>query len=169
MLVRESIGNVISYDLEGFEIDVLELEWYEMTKRIQRKVTKGGMEVAIKFLREGQRLTEGDIIYIDDKKAVVVRIIPTDAIVVAPKSMNEMGTLCYEIGNKHMPIFLQNNEILMPFEEPMFRWLVASGFNPIKEVRTLHNLLKSNVEVHGHGSGSSSSLFTKIIDFASKV
>ena len=65
-----------------------------------------------------------------------------------------------------MPLFIQEELVLMPFEMPMFRWLEASGYEPLKEEHQLLNLLKSNVEPHGH-SGSTS-LFSKIINIASK-
>src|SRR5690349_15193200 len=108
MIVQEILGNLQAMATEGREIDVLELEWFETTKRIQRKRTQNGMEIAIKFMREGQRLHQDDILYADEQKVVVVNIKPCDAIVITPVSMLEMGTVCYEIGNKHMPLFLQD-------------------------------------------------------------
>ncbi|UTN04076.1 urease accessory protein UreE [Flavobacterium bizetiae] len=166
MLIKEILGNTAQQSLDKLTIDLLEIEWYEATKRIQRKTSNGGTDLSIKFLKEGQRLHEGDILYQDNEKAIVVHIKPCDAIVIKPKTMLQMGTVCYEIGNKHMPLFIQEELVLMPFEMPMFRWLEASGYEPLKEEHQLLNLLKSNVEPHGH-SGSTS-LFSKIINIASK-
>lgn len=166
MIVQEVVGNRKTHNTEGLVLDVLELEWFETTRRIQRKRTKAGKDIAIKFLREGQRLHHDDILFQDGHTAIVVDIKPCDAIVIAPSSLLEMGTVCYEIGNKHMPLFIQDDKVMMPFEMPMFRWLEASGYHPLKqEVRLLH-LLKSNVEPHGHGN--SSSLFSKILNLASQ-
>lgn len=166
MLIKEILGNTAQQSLDKLTIDLLEIEWYEATKRIQRKTSNGGTDLSLKFLKEGQRLHEGDILYQDNEKAIVVHIKPCDAIVIKPKTMLQMGTVCYEIGNKHMPLFIQEELVLMPFEMPMFRWLEASGYEPLKEEHQLLNLLKSNVEPHGH-SGSTS-LFSKIINIASK-
>lgn len=166
MIIKEILGNTAQQSLDKLTIDLLEIEWYEATKRIQRKTSNGGTDLSIKFLKEGQRLHEGDILYQDNEKAIVVHIKPCDAIVIKPKTMLQMGTVCYEIGNKHMPLFIQEELVLMPFEMPMFRWLEASGYEPLKEEHQLLNLLKSNVEPHGH-SGSTS-LFSKIINIASK-
>lgn len=166
MLIKEILGNTAQQSLAKLTIDLLEIEWYEATKRIQRKTSNGGTDLSIKFLKEGQRLHGGDILYQDNEKAIVVHIKPCDAIVIKPKTMLQMGTVCYEIGNKHMPLFIQEELVLMPFEMPMFRWLEASGYEPLKEEHQLLNLLKSNVEPHGH-SGSTS-LFSKIINIASK-
>lgn len=163
MIVEQISGNTKTHRISDRVVDLLEIEWFETTKRIQRKRTKSGMEIAIKFVREGQRLHQDDILYQDNEKVVVVFIKPCEAIVMTPKSLLEMGTICYEIGNKHLPLFIQNDQIMMPFEMPMFRWLEASGYLPEKQDVQLLHLLKSNVAPHGHGS---TSLFTKILNIA---
>lgn len=165
MIINETLGNISDKSVVGKSIDYLDLEWFESTKRIQRKKTRQGEDVAIKFLREGQRLREGDILFENEEKLIVVNILETEAIVISPDSMLEMGTVCYEIGNKHIPLFIQENKVLLPFEMPMYRWLEVSGFKPEKQTVKLLNLLKSNVEPHGHGS-LGSSIFTKILKMA---
>ncbi|MGI9580414.1 urease accessory protein UreE [Chryseobacterium sp. RRHN12] len=164
MIINQIIGN-LAENPTGKTIDYLDLEWFETTKRIQRKKTRQGTDVAIRFLREGQRLREGDILFEDSEKIIAVSVLETEAIVMSPASLLEMGTVCYEIGNKHIPLFIQNDKVLLPFEMPMFRWLEASGFNPEKQSVKLLNLLKSNVEPHGHGS-LGSTIFTKILKMA---
>ncbi|KIA98137.1 urease accessory protein UreE [Flavobacterium sp. JRM] len=166
MLIKEILGNTAQQPLGKLKVDLLEIEWYESTKRIQRKTSNGGTELSIKFLKEGQRLRDGDILYQDNDTAIVVYIKPCEALVIKPTTMLQMGTVCYEIGNKHMPLFIQDDKVLMPFEMPMFRWLEAAGYEPTKEEHQLLNLLKSNVEPHGHAG--STSLFSKIINIASK-
>lgn len=168
VLVKEIIGNKATTPFSDLAVDLLEMEWFETTRKVQRLRSNDGTEIAIKLLREGQRLRQDDIVYKDDKKAVLVHVRPCETIVLTPSSMLEMGTICYEIGNKHLPLFIQDDEVLMPFENPMFRWLEASGYAPQKQERQLLNLLKSNVEPHGH-SGSDSSLFSKIINLASSM
>ncbi|RNA63789.1 urease accessory protein UreE [Chryseobacterium nematophagum] len=164
MIINETIGNLIQNPTTK-PVDYLDLEWFETTKRIQRKKTRLGIDIAIKFLREGQRLREGDILFEDDEKVIAVNIMETEAIVMSPASLLEMGTVCYEIGNKHIPLFIQDDKVLLPFEMPMYRWLEASGFKPEKQFVKLLNLLKSNVEPHGHGS-LGSTIFTKILKMA---
>lgn len=165
MTISETLGTISHSTINGKSIDYLDLEWFESTKRIQRKKTRQGEDIASKFLREGQRLREGDILFENEKKIIVVNILETETIVISPSSMLEMGTVCYEIGNKHIPLFIQENKVLLPFEMPMFRWLEVSGFKPEKQSVKLLNLLKSNVEPHGHGS-LGSTIFTKILKMA---
>ena len=169
MTIQEIIGNVINIPPDHKKVDLLQIEWFESTKRIQRKRTDDGMDLAIKFLREGQCLHEGDILFEDATKRVLVYIKPCDAIVIQPQSLLEMGTICYEIGNKHLPVFIQEDQVLIPFEDPLYKWLEAAGYKPKVENRQLLNLLKSNISPHSHEAPSSSSLFNKIINLASKA
>lgn len=164
MIINETTGNLAQNPTTKI-VDYLDLEWFETTKRIQRKKTRGGTDIAIKFLREGQRLREGDILFEDDEKVVAINVLETEALIMSPVSLLEMGTVCYEIGNKHIPLFIQEDKVLLPFEMPMFRWLEASGFKPERKYVKLLNLLKSNVEPHGHGS-LGSSIFNKILKMA---
>lgn len=157
------IGNLRDFDTGVRAIDPLPLEWFEASKRIQRRKTQNGIEVAIRFLKEGQRLNQDDILYADEKVLVAVDILPCDAIQVKPNTMLEMGTVCYEIGNKHLPLFIQDDLVLMPYEEPIFKWLTAKGFNPEKVHTRLLNMLNSTVQPHAHPLGIGGSIFSKIM------
>lgn len=169
MIIQSILGNVAGTSLAGKETDVLPLEWFETNKRIQRKRTRGGQDVAFRFLKENPNMQEGDIVFMDDTKAIVIEVLPCEAIVLVPATMLEMGTVCYEIGNKHLPLFIQGEEVLMPYEAPIFRWLEASGYKPQQAIRKLANPLRANVTPHSHGdSGGGGSLFSKILNIAGK-
>lgn len=167
MICKEVIGNVETYPIGNKTKDALNLQWFETTKRIMRKRTEANQEVVIKFLREGTRLKEGDIVYEDTDKVVVVNVLPCDAIQVTPRSIYEMGTVCYEIGNKHLPLFIQGDHVLIPYEKPLERLLIATGYEVTKIHCKLLNMLKANVEPHQHGK-SGSSLFSKILELTTK-
>ncbi|MFI3292508.1 MAG: urease accessory protein UreE [Rikenellaceae bacterium] len=170
MKITEILGGRSSHDLSGREIDYVELEWYELSKRIQRKRTTAGRDVAMKFMAESIAMKMGDILYLDDNYAIVVRVLPTTTIVLSPRTMHEMATICYEIGNKHMPLFIDGDDILLPYEAPMYKWLESAGYSPKQEERLLENRLKSNAANHHHSHEEShhESLFTKVINFAAR-
>ncbi len=162
MIIEQVIGNLKELSPGNRKIDLLLLEWHETDKRILRKRTEGGMDISIKFLKEGQSLQQDDVLYIDNEKMVVADILPSDSIIVKPRSIEEMGRICYEIGNKHLPLFIQNEEILLPYEEPIFNWLNASGYNTGRANVKLLNMLKTNVHPHNQ-QHSGESLFAKIM------
>ena len=131
MLVKEKIGNLELFAVNNRNIDYVLLDWYETNKRILHKKTLLGREISMKFLNENPQLGVGDIIYEDDFGLVAVDIKECEAIVIRPRSMYEMASVCYEIGNKHLPLFYQDEEILVAYEAPLFKLL--SNYNTAKE------------------------------------
>ena len=165
MIVKEKIGHISSFQIDNKEIDYLKLEWFETGKRILHKKTTSGQEVVMKFLRENQLLGQGDVLYQDETRFIVVAIRPCESLIITPRSNFELASLCYEIGNKHLPLFYQNEKLLVAYDAPLFRLLVSSGYDVIKEDTVLENPLKTSVSPHS--SGGQDSLFTKIMKLTS--
>lgn len=165
MVIKNLIGNLKDISPNDRIIDCLELEWYETSKRILHKQTISGKEISLKFLNQTQNLTEGDILYEDKKMVIVVQVKACETIVIKPVSMYEMAYVCYEIGNKHLPLFYENDELLIPYEAPLLRILQASGLNPLIEDRKLLHQLKTTVSPHRHTENKS--LFSRILQLTS--
>lgn len=161
MIIKEKFGNITAFDLKGKSIDRLCLEWYETGKRILHKRTEQGIEVVIKSLKENPNLQNGDVLHVGENLVIVVHIMPCTAIVLRPNDMYEMAWVCYEIGNKHLPLYFQNNELLIPFDRPLCNMLEAAGFECQVEEHQLSHPLKTTVSPHPHDSGKS--LFSKIL------
>lgn len=161
MLIQHKAGHLVLTTGNKKDIDWLALEWYETGKRILRKRTKAGKEVSLKFLDKNPALTEGDILYEDEKTIIAVTILPCEVIAIKPTNMFEMASVCYEIGNKHLPLFYENDELLVPFELPLFRLLEAQGYEVKQDKRKLLQPLKTTVSPHAHLSGET--LFSKIM------
>ena len=166
MLVKEKLGNIISFPVTGKSIDYLLLNWYETNKRILHKKTMSGREISMKFLNENPQLAVGDIIFEDDESIIVVDIQEADVIVIRPVNMQEMAAICYEIGNKHLPLFYQEEEILVAYENPLFKFLQASGYKIEKAKRKLTSPIKTTVSPH---STSSNSLFNRIMKLTTET
>lgn len=165
MIIEQILGNLKNIQADNRSIELIEIEWFEANKRIQRRRTNKGTDVAIRFLKEGQRLQQDDILYMDDSKLIAIDILPCDAIQVKPHSMLEMGSVCYEIGNKHLPVFIQDDSVLIPYEDPIFRWLEASGYETKKVYTKLLNIVNASVQPHSHSHSHSGggSIFSKIM------
>lgn len=145
MLVENIVGNTSHTDISGRDMDTVEIDWFEVNKKILKKVSSKGRDIGFRLSSE-THLHHNDIVYLDDKEAVVINISESDAIVVKPFTMEEMGKVCYEIGNKHVPLFMNGSEIAVPFEEPLMRLLEKKGFKPEKAVVRLTN----GLECHHH-------------------
>ncbi|ROV55980.1 urease accessory protein UreE [Neisseria chenwenguii] len=154
-LIIQDIFPADTATADGAEHDTVALEWYEADRRILRKTTAQGRDIAFRLLREGRRLEHGALVYADAKLVIRVAIKPSETIVLSPKTLPDMARACYEIGNKHSPLFLDGDELLLTYDEPMFLWLQAAGFAPKKERRRLSHALRANsaqgVGGHSHG------------------
>jgi urease accessory protein len=168
MVIRQKVGNISALDLGGRHIDPVAIEWHEANKRILTKKTKSGREILMKFLGEGPALSEGDVLWQDEKDIIVVEISCCEAIVVRPTSTYQMAAACYEIGNRHLPLFYNAGEILVPFEAPLFKLLVAGGYHPARETRKLLQAIKTTVSPHRE-AGNKQSLFSKILQLTTSA
>ena len=162
MIIKETLGNIYVEDLKSLIVDHVELEWHETNKRIFNKKTNKGDEIIFRFLNNHKQLTEGDIIYIDEHRLIIINILPCKTIIIQPKNMIEMAGVCYEIGNKHLPLFIDGDKLQMPYDEPVFKLLKGSGYSIDTGIRKLTHPLKTSVMPHkGHLEGKS--LFSRIL------
>ena len=160
MLVKEKIGNLDLFSVNNRNIDMVLLDWFETNKRILHKKTVMGKDISMKFLNEDPQLKVGDIIYEDDFTLIAIDIKECDVLVILPRTMQEMAAICYEIGNKHLPLFYQDEEILVAYEPPLFKLFTAAGYNVEQAKRKLVKPVKTTVAPHGSGGHS---LFSKIM------
>ncbi len=162
MTVQSKLGNTATFSLAGRSLDVVEIEWFEANKRMWHKRSAGGRDIALRALNHAPQLTDGDVLWCDDKTAIVVEIKPCEAIVHRPASLQQMASVCYEIGNKHLPLFYSNGELLIPFDAPLHRMLLATGNALTIEMRKLTQALATSVEPHGPAENKPS-LFSRIL------
>ena len=145
---------------EGKELDYFTIEWYESNKRILRKKTSKGIDISIKRSIPFQPLQHHDILTCGETTATLIAVKPCQCIVVYPRNVLEIGTVCYDIGNKHIPISLTATEIVLPFDRPTFCLLEKNGLDLKVEDRIFQHQLRNNIPQHEHQSDS---LLDKII------
>lgn len=166
MLVKEKTGNLENFDRGQRSVDFVEIEWFETNKRILHKQSNKGEAVTLKSLDKNPDWADGDILDVNDSRILTIHLIDCSTIVIRPQTMHEMATICYEIGNKHLPLFINGEELLVPFERPLLSMLQACGYNILVEERRLTTPLKTTVLPHAHAGGGTS-LFTKIMTLTS--
>lgn len=148
MIIKEVLGNLQNANISGKVIERVSLEWFELDKRRLRKVTDGGTEVGI--AAEGfLRLQDGDILYDEGGTLIVVELLAAEAIVLVPKTMTEMAQVCYQLGNRHAPVFLDQGQVLIPWDPTIAEWLTKSGISMQIEKRRLKHALHAAVN-HQH-------------------
>lgn len=113
MLIEKIIGNVGSEEeAVGKKTEWIELDWEELSKRILRTETDQGTDVALR-LNQDEPLQYGDILFEDDGRRIAIRTKMEPVIVIRPKDMREMGKAAFELGNRHTPSLINENEIIV--------------------------------------------------------
>ena len=97
-MIAEKIIGKLSELSPNVEVDTVELDWFEAEKKRIRKTTVSGREIGIAV---DETLSDGDVIYLDDKLCVAVKLTSCPLIKINVHTMQEMGRLCFEIGNRN--------------------------------------------------------------------
>lgn len=141
----------------GKKIEYVNIEWHEAFKKIHKKVTDEGREVGIRMddwvLTRG--LHEGDVIYVNDSLVIAVHTPPCEVIrILVTQNLKKMiPKVCYEIGNRHAPLFYGDQEgvFITPYNEPMLMMLSKmEGVSVQKKIEILNFHEKISASVHSH-------------------
>lgn len=120
-LIREVVGNLhrLSYaarnSLNRKKPDKVLLAWNELGKKVIHTTTNSGTQLVIAL--NGQRLQDGDILQVGENNVAVVELIQEDILEIRTVSINQMVTVCYELGTRQMPIVLDGNRIILPYNK----------------------------------------------------
>lgn len=126
MVFTKIAGNLDDFKSSNKTIDWLELEWEELNKRILRKQTENGTDVSIS-LESGDHLHYGDVLYEDENTLIAIRTKLEKVYVITPKTMKEMGKMAFEIGNRHTPCIIEDNEILVRYDHTLEKLMDEVG------------------------------------------
>lgn len=157
MLCEKILGRADQTDLSGRQLDYVNIEWFEAFKKIHKKVTDKGEEVGIRLddrvLTRG--LYEGDLLYLDKERALVVHT-PKCMVICAKVDEGHphmAAKVCYEIGNRHAPLFYgeKENTFITPCNDPVYQMLERlHGVTVTKEIRRLDFDRRISAAVHNH-------------------
>ncbi|MGJ9459381.1 urease accessory protein UreE [Oceanobacillus sp. CF4.6] len=118
MIIEKVITNIS--DLEPDELkkrhkEKVYLESAHLVKRIQRVETDHGRELGIR-LKESRDLEAGDVLYMDDENMIIIDVLSDDLLIIRPRSINEMGTIAHQLGNRHLPAQFVGDEMLIQYD-----------------------------------------------------
>jgi urease accessory protein UreE len=66
----------------------------------------------------GAGLRDGDVVFEDRSRRIVIRVCPAEVYVARPPDLRTMGVLAAELGNLHLPLEIAANELLTPRDGP---------------------------------------------------
>jgi urease accessory protein len=102
-------------DLGGRAVDYVDIQWDQCRSTLKAR-SRGGEEVRV-LLPRGQTLRHGDVLFEDDRHAVVVNVLPCEVVVVRSPESRLMAELALELGNLHQPTQVGENELAF-LEDP---------------------------------------------------
>lgn len=107
MIIEKILGNLHELpdhdgEYDGLHRENVVLPSAELVKRIQRVTTDHGKEIGIRLPAGSADLRDGDILHVEGTNMIVVSVLPTDVLVIAPRSIYEMGIVAHSLGNRHL-------------------------------------------------------------------
>lgn len=108
MIINAVIGNIVDLpaaELEQLHLEKVSLSGADLSKRIQRVRTDHGNELGLQLRSTAGSagdLRDGDILFRDAAQLIVVAVLPTDVLVIAPTGILQMGTVAHQLGNRHL-------------------------------------------------------------------
>lgn len=147
MICKEVLGNLKSKDTDK-EIRYVTIEWFERDRKVLRKTLTSGEEIGIQC---SQPLHESDIIFEDETSLIVICIAPCDLISTRVATMQEMGRLCFELGNRHLSLAIAEDSVKCPYDAPTLEYLQKLGFDSQKIHETFDGYIECKAHGHTHG------------------
>ncbi len=96
------------------------IEWVDVDidqcQRTRWKALSTQGRVVLIDLPRYQQIADKDILYEDHERLIVARMKPQNVLVMRPRTVEEMGTLCYYIGNLHQPCWVKETRVFTPNE-----------------------------------------------------
>lgn len=147
MIFENTIGNLTSFEVADRTLDFVNLEWFELDKKLMRKSTASGEEIGIRIQTH---LQDGDVLYEDEARVIAIDVLPCELIAAAADSMIEMGRLCFELGNRHLSLVIEEHEVKTPYDEPTYLYLKKLGFRVKKVMDKFTHVTVCNAHAHTH-------------------
>ena len=128
MIAKEITGNIISQQYSDGKLNVsIAFDWFETDKKRMRKVAEDGTEFGIMV---GKTIKDGDVLAETEDKRYFARIKTAQLIEIPVNSMKEMGRLCFELGNRHLSLKVENDRVLVPYDHPTMEYTKKIGYEP---------------------------------------
>jgi urease accessory protein len=98
----------------GYALDTITLGWEDRQRGHGRHRSDGGIVFGLSLPR-GTMLRGGDSLVLHEAKTIVVVVErPEPVFFIEPRTPQEWGLFAYHIGNRHQPLMITENGIVVP-------------------------------------------------------
>lgn len=139
LLVEHLPGSVPAEELQGKQADKLPLTWEQRRWARGRFATANGRQIAL-ALPTGTTLEPGRTVCVETDWYLTVEAVPETLLAIHPRNREEAIRIAFEVGNRHLPLALEADTLMVPDEPSMVQLLTPTGvpwerrlaaFNPI--------------------------------------
>lgn len=151
MIIEEIVTNIENLTQEALDQvhkEKVYMESGDLVKRIQRVTSDHGRDIGIR-LREPKDLMDGDVLFMDDKNLIYIQVLPDDLLVIKPRSINEMGNIAHQLGNRHLPAQFEGEEMLVQYDYLVEELLVELGIPYAREEKKVRKAFRHIGHSHG--------------------
>lgn len=156
MLVTAVVGNVHESPLPGgVHVETVTLPSDQLAKRIQRVSTDHDREVGIRLALGAPDLRDGDVLHLAAGEAIVVRVEPTDVLVVRARSILEMAVVAHTLGNRHLQaqFFGSDSEygaevMVVEYDHTVAQYLDRTGVPYERQERVMRTPFRHSLHTH---------------------
>ncbi len=134
--------------LGGLERDLLQLRWEERRWTRRRVHTAAGREVAL-ALPTGTVLEPGAVLIVEHDWYLAVEALAEPLIAIRPATPAAAIRAAFEIGNRHFPLAIEADALLVP-DDPAMEQLAARLGEPWERVSAVFRPLASGPAHHSH-------------------
>lgn len=160
MVIEKVIANIKHTDIGEKRIDNVWVTHEDMLKTHQKLISEAGRVLKIS-LDDGQRLSNGDILFEDDESVSVLNLKAEKIFEIKPKSTEEWAKVAFNIGNMHQKLYIFDDKLCVPYDIVLERIMKALKVEWCITEGTLDGLLanisagNSHSHNHEHGHGHS--------------
>lgn len=143
MIAEEIIGNILQIDAERKKkhMERVYLENSELVERVQHVQTDQGKEIDIR-LKNPIDLQYGDILYEDAERMIIVDVNNEDILAIQPRTLQEMGDIAHQLGNRHLPAHFNDQEMIVQYDDVIENLLKELGIPYTHEERKVNQAFR---------------------------
>jgi urease accessory protein len=142
MVIEKILGKEPN-DMRGKTVETVAYEWFEANNKILKKTSSAGTEVG---LRLAEPLFDGAVLFEDEERIIRLELLPCEMTMVDARSPKELARACFELGNRHLPVYIGDTEVSTPYDKPTFEHLEKLGFS----CRRVTEKFTPETIAHGH-------------------
>ena len=126
LIIDHLIPAVLPSELQTKEEDTLVLTWEQRRWARGRFTTAHGRKIGI-ALPTGSALVPDAFLWIDDKWYLRVEAAPEPVLEISPSGYEQAVQIAFEVGNRHYPLALREDKLLVPDDKAMVRLMERLG------------------------------------------